>query len=269
MEQSQISLLNSHGVAALRQGNLPSAANLFRRALEGTKMQSELVDTSMTQANKLNQATGTRILLPFSQEVGLPKSLSKGSPMGSPDDSLEQQSGMYIHSQGILFADDNLVSTSTDPLVRLSIGAAIIIYNLAVVEQVRGLQFASMPRQGREEQECTSQEVYTQRARSLYSTSRNLLLEACFDLRQASGIPLIDFLIMATSNNAGYAAFVQGDYTSAQDHFEHVEGFTSLLRSPSLFQLWDAETLLIMDHYASDFLLNTLVLRPPSIAAAA
>ena len=261
----QIAYINSYSISSLRNGDLSTAANLLRQALEATRSQSELLDSTVLAGAK-NAVNPTQER--FLQEVGVPESLSKVSNILSKSNSSDTGEGtLYLHSQGISFAAETVLAISQEPLVCLTVASSIILYNLAVVNQLQGL------RQGydlkSQEGAGESHERLTQRALSLYATSRRLMQEAGVNPLQAIGHPMLDFLTMAVSNNAGYASYLLGDYQQARSHFQQVETFASSLRSMRPFQQWDGETRMLMDQYMSDFLLNTLVLQEPAVAAAA
>lgn len=236
------------------------ASVLLRQALEGTRSHSDVVEEpSVEVMSKSGTVTAD---LQFSQTVGVPFSLSPAKEAPPADGSL------YLHTQGVSFSTRSLQAIASDPLVCLSLASAVILYNLAVVNQLQGLQ-GSFCKQTQGQQVQETQDRHTQRAISFFGTCRMLLQEAGINPHQAIGIPLLDFLSMAIYNNIGYAAFEQGDYQAAERYFRQLEVFTSSLRTITPFQQWDGETYMLMDRFMNEFLLNTLVLGKPSLAAAA
>jgi hypothetical protein len=268
MDQLDNEFLNNSAVEFMRRGDLVTAADLLRQALLRTQGHSELNISSGSESST-SESDSPQLRLSFSQEVGLPQSMSQPHTQMQQSTSRSGDASIYLHTQGISLTSGNGLAYSSDPLINLSIVSSITIYNFGLVHQLQGLNHARY--QGTKEllDSIGSRKFLTHRALNLYSRSVMILEEAGFVSNQATSLPVLDFLFMAVFNNVGYSDFVQGDYSGAMANFQHLEALAGSVKSISLSQQWDFETCILMDEYMKTFLLNVMVLREPILAATA
>ena len=247
-------VLNNRAVALLRQGgDLSAAGELLRDALEGMRRLSEETPCADGKPHLSIALSFPQVAGPFLND----KEASSG--MTTSSRSKDADATIYVHTQGILL--EGLNAYSPDPLCNVSIVSGIILYNLALTNQLQGLRGAV------HNDSCRLRRRLAERASSLYARSRWILSRVGITADRATGIATIDFLCLALVNNEAYAAFVQGLYAETQTRFTQLEALASSFRS--MRPQWDEETLLLMDKYMRVFLLNTMFLQEPIIAASA
>jgi hypothetical protein len=240
MEECTIAL-NNRAVELLREhGNLSTASSLLQRALE---VMRDVSDATPLDAKEHRMPS---IMRSFAEVVGTPAS---AVPYKGLDDSI------YLHTQGITLA--GLFTYSPDPLLNVSIVSSIILYNLALIGQLKGLQQGSFGLRQR----------YTKRASSLYAKTRSILARVGITSECATGLAVLDFLCLALGNNEAHAAYMEGNYAVSQASLQHVEALVLSLDSVQL--AWDGETVVLMDRFIQMFLRNAMFLRTPLVAASA
>ena len=254
--------LNNLGASYLQAGYLRKSLELFRDALKYT-----LDDLHPSQA------------LPQQVGVGLPaKDMDPASPVHVVDASGERRSDHgklgseehlgaaptareskpapssvpFVHSHAI-----NIIPSpnaySADELVNTTVVSGIILFNLAVVYHLKGLDGTS---------EST---MRLAKSRSLYQKSLLLLADAGVP-PTSTGNPVIDMLCMALYNNLAQASFEMCIYEDSRRYFENLIRF-ALTVVPARYG--DPSIASMVDQQKSNFLLNAIILHAPKLAAAA
>lgn len=154
----------------------------------------------------------------------------------------------FLHDSAFAFTRRNhcyeiATDTSHSPLL----STALVIFNLGLVHHILGLMNASQHRE------------MTYRAQLLYEESKSLMDLHLRKVKQqgheTSESPNIDRLRMATYNNLALLAFELGDYTTSTALMDRLR---PIVTNPS-----DS------DECKRQFLLNSLLLVPPTVAAVA
>jgi len=302
MEQGQIFLLNNRGVQLIRHGNLAASEYWIRRALEGSltrlvprrttdnpalssestrqsnmQVSDDLEDTQPDDIRTMNQVDGASTgSLSFSEQVGVPEVfMSNQSPEGLSDHSDRKcDARVYLHTQGISISPElSLAYLTTDPVISEAIMTSVLIYNLGLINQLRSIcGFGWI--MGETDQQAEKDSYYfrlysARNARLLYRRSRLILHQAGVDTGQATGLALVDFLSMALYNNIAFAAFDEGDYEVCQELFQMLADYKTSVQIIASNSSWDTDTITTMYRYMSDFLLNSMILKRPTVAAAA
>ena len=164
----------------------------------------------------------------------------------------EESSVPFVHSNAI-----NVIPSphaySPDELINTTVVSSIILFNLALVYHLKGLEASG---------EST---MRLAKARSLYQKSQLLLADARVPL-SSTGNPVIDMLVMALYNNLAQASFEMSIYEDSRVYFEGLIRF-ALTVTPSRYG--DASIASMIDQQKSNFLLNAIILHAPKLAAAA
>lgn len=238
-----IAALNNHGVAAFTAGDLPLALDLFRRSLQATIGGLQPTDQAQVPPSS-DPAPHVHYSAPS----------SSSSPPERPTLTEEASlSMMNAYTRAI-----NLIPSSTaysqDPLVNTTIVASIVLFNLALVYHIKGMEGFDNASEGR-----------IHKARSLYNKARSLLSEAGLNPCSSTGHPLIDILSMAILNNLGQSAHYLSEYQHAQAHFEELVVYASTVST----KIDNVEASALLEWHKSIFLMNAVALQPPVLASAA
>jgi hypothetical protein len=246
-----VAQLNNLGVACLDNLDLRAALDLFRDALK-----YHVGD--MQPADDLERAPPVPIPVPVPGEAhsdNAPQSKhpldpSKISPLSYVWDT--PSSVQFVHARGI-----NVIASPTayspDVFVNATIVSSIIIFNLAAVYHLKGLE------------ECGDRDARLSKARLLYDKSDHLLKDAGVPMN-STGNPVIDMLSMALFNNLAHASFELACYADSRTYFDLLIRF-SLTVVPSRYD--DAYIGSLLDQEKSSFLLNAIILHAPKLAPAA
>lgn len=226
-------VLNNSGVACLQAGDLATSLDLFRRALQAT-------------IGALHPGDG-----PSVEQVPRPieRVVTQETVLA---DSLVNSCHVYTRAINLIPMD---AAYSQDSLVNTTIVSSIILFNLALVYHVKGLEGFDNWCQAR---------IF--KARSLYLKSRTLLAEAGVSLASSMGHPVIDILSMALFNNLGQCAFQLSEYEESQAHFDQLVAFAASVQS---VQEYDPETSALLSWHKNMFITNAFALQPPTLAPAA
>lgn len=257
--------LNNLGVTCLAAGDLRRALDLFRQALKFTmgemepedqaraELEVERQNVSMPKLNvQQSSASADNKNMDTTEQSPMSLLASKVGPINAHLAKQAPPSSQFVHVRGI-----NLVAAPTaysqDTLVNTTIVSSIVIFNLAIVYHLKGLE------------ECGNTDARLAKARSLYHKSHLLLQEAGVP-GASTGNPVIDMLSMALFNNMAQSSFELGGYPESRGYFEQLICFATTV-VPSRYQ--DAYVFSLLDQQKSNFLLNAIILHAPKIASAA
>jgi tetratricopeptide (TPR) repeat protein len=247
-----VAQLNNLGVAFLDTGDLPQALQLFRDALMHTVGNMQPIEHEMSPPVAARPVPGKPqddIASPIKQGVDQSNLIPSSSARYAWDAPSASQ---FVHARGI-----NVIASSTayspDVFVNSTVVSSIIIFNLAVVYHLNGLE------------ECGDRSARLRKAMLLYDKSDLLLKDAGVPL-SSTGNPVIDMLSMALFNNLAQASFELGGYDESRRYFDKLILFT-LTVVPSRYD--DAYIGSLLDQEKSNFLLNAIILHAPKLAPAA
>ena len=228
--------LNNQAVRLIRQkGDLTEASELLREALEGMRDVSEGSPPAKEEVPTMT----------FSEVAGISQQ--------------ENDESIYMQTGGIMLV--GLFVYSPDPLCNISIVSSIILYNLALINQLQGLHGASS------NDSCHARNNFTERAASLYARARWILSRIGVTGANSTGLATLDYLSFAIGNNEAYTLYTQGHYPDCRHSLNRMEALAASFRS--LRPTWDKETIMLMDKAVRSFLLNTMFLREPLLAPSA
>ncbi|GKY97754.1 hypothetical protein MPSEU_000733600 [Mayamaea pseudoterrestris] len=249
MDQLDCAALNNEGVFYFQQGELAASLAKFRSALELT---IGSLEPTVTPATESSQSCG-RDAPSRSVNQHRPREGNSSIDFVSILPVEDVMSGLQTYNRPI-----NLVATpaaySSDPLVNATVVSSIILFNLALVYHLKGLEGSDDTSRSR-----------LLSAQSLYTKSRALLEEAGFSSYQSCGHPVVDILIMAILNNQGQLTFSLLDYEQSQKFFDCLVVFCSTVR-PQDHQQDDGA---LLEWHMSAFLVNAITLQQPTHASAA
>lgn len=244
--------LNNLGVQVLDSGDLRRALELFREALRYTMgdlhpMESappcnQVFPNFSDCSRSAKDSSSHTAESPYTRQMC---DLAVSPPLGKPCEP-------FVHTQGI-----NIIPSpnaySPDVLVNTTILSSIILFNLAIVYHLKGLESKSQSGERLE------------KARSLYLKSHVLLGDAGVPLASTSN-PVIDMLSMALLNNLAQVLHELSHYEESRQSFDQLIRF-ALTIVPTNYG--DALIGSIIDQQKSNFLLNAIILHKPKLAAAA
>jgi hypothetical protein len=143
-----------------------------------------------------------------------------------------------------------------DTLLNMTLTSAMILFNLAVVYHLEGLQGY--------DNWC---QLSVLKARFLYVKAKTLLDEAGSTDLCSMRDPLLDVLTMALLNNLGQIAHYISEYDSCAQYLHRLTNFLSTVhpRDPRN----DNETSAVLEWHKAFFWANVLALKAPTIAPAA
>jgi tetratricopeptide (TPR) repeat protein len=247
-----VAQLNNLGVAFLDAGDLRKALDLLRDALMHTVGDMQPTEHEMAPPvaarlvpGKLQDDNTSPIKQDMDESNHIPSSSARFA-WDAPSAS------QFVHARGI-----NVIASPTayspDVLVNSTVVSSIIIFNLAVVYHLKGLE------------ECGDRNARLSKAMLLYNKSDLLLKDAGVPL-SSTGNPVIDMLSMALFNNLAQASFELGSYDESRRYFDNLILF-SLTVVPSRYD--DAYIGSLLDQEKSNFLLNAIILHAPKLAPAA
>jgi hypothetical protein len=181
-----------------------------------------------------------------------PMNVAAGMPVSTP----------FIHCKGI-----NVIPTpmaySPDMRINATIVASIVVFNLAIVCHLKGLEAGGGPGS------AATASARLNRAKLLYERSQRLLADALgYSLCFSRGSPVADMLTMASINNLALLHYETAQYDESKHYFDQLIQYTSTMSSsPSCRDDYVAS---MMDRIKSNFLLNAIILQnKPSLAPAA
>lgn len=252
---NEATLLNNHGVACFQAGELSAALDLFRQALQATIGQIHPQETTTSASNKHQHYPSPRAAsnpaTVASETSPAPAQQQRGAA-GEQGESSVWMLNAYARAINLIPTE---MAYSQDALVNATIVSSIVLFNLALVYHVKGLDGFDNVSQAR-----------LIKARSLYMKVRTLLTEAGISDSTSSGNPVIDILTMASLNNLGQSAYYLSEYEQSQAHFEELVRYASSVK-PSPQD--DEETHALLEFHKSMFLFNAVALKPPTLASAA
>jgi tetratricopeptide (TPR) repeat protein len=245
--------LNNLGVYFLEVGDLRRSLDLFRDALKYTmgEVRVESPEELRSYAEALSSyaaaaAQHTHQNMKDATERSYPQ--RKQDLIPTPSSS----STPFVHSQGI-----NIISSPTayspDVLINTTVVSGIVIFNLAIVYHLKGLEGNNLG------------VMRLLKAISLYQKSHLLLSDAGVPLG-ATGNPVIDMLSMALFNNMAQVSFELALYEESRHYFDNLVRFARTV-SPQLYG--NSYIGAILDQQKSNYLLNAIILQVPKLAPAA
>jgi tetratricopeptide (TPR) repeat protein len=161
-------------------------------------------------------------------------------------------STIFAYTNGIILMSHAL-AYSPDEVANKNVVASIILFNLALVNHLKGLGSPSQRR------------LLLDKAARLYEQSHGLLLEVGV-ARIATGNCVVDVLCMALFNNMAHVAFELSAYPASRLLFDSLISF-ALSVVPSRYN--EAMVSDFVNLTKSQFLLNEAILVPPRLASAA
>jgi hypothetical protein len=167
----------------------------------------------------------------------------------------------FIHSKGI-----NVIPMATayspDMLINTVIVSSIVVFNLAIVCHLKGLQ------QGGGGSGSASVNSRLVKAKSLYERSQQLLADARVPCHYSLGNPVTDMLYMASLNNLAQLHYEMAQYSESKRYFDTLVDFSATI-VPRIYGN-DYYVASLMERTKANFLLNAIILRKePSLAPAA
>lgn len=228
--------LNNTGVDRMKVGDLSSALNFLRRAL----------NSAVAEINQMTPVVPSNSTVPrfsVAQQV-------TALPFATSCD--------FLHAIGIYLMPSPCY-VNMDELQKASIQSSIILYNLGVLFHLRSCAGGDKASEG-----CLDKAV------SRYQRSQAILDNmGLHPGRYIGGPAILVILGMATLNNLGCCLFQQGNYHASQQCLSLLE-YWLLQQQPYLYCLVeDLNSLTLLEWNRSTFLLNVLTLRAPTRAAAA
>jgi len=263
--------LNNHGVACFQCGDLPNALDLFRRALQSTIGNIQPVQEQPVPKAGLSSPSMSSSSTPMSSSASGSSNNGVCPPSSGNAQQREdspQMSIMHAYTRMInLIPSDG--AYAHDPLVNATIVSAIILFNLALVYHVKGMESGCLY--------DNASQARLLKARSLYIKVRTLLTEAGISSTMSTGNPVIDILTMAVFNNLGQTAYYLSEFCQSQTHFEDLIAYVNTVNAneeaqaaadkPS--QQQDHETVALLEWHKSLFRMNAVTLQAPTLASAA
>lgn len=252
--------LNNLGVVRLNEGDLRGALDLFRESLSytaGELTSSTGVPTSSSSsAAPVSPGPVTSVQFTNLKDTTVEEATSASvvanptvPPLDGPQVIL---STPFVHSKGIdVIPMPN--AYSSDVLINTAIVSSIVVFNLAVVCHLKGLEGGP------------AANIRLLKAKSLYERSQRLLMDACIPCHSI-GNPVTDMISMASLNNMAQLNYETGHYEESKQCFEQLIRFASTI-VPALYG--DPYVGSLMYHTKSNFLLNAIILQKPGIAPAA
>jgi len=251
--------LNNRGVAYLEKGNLNRSFTLFRDALRNTMAQlrdaapSSPEDSAANKGTTATQTTAATATAASSAQV-VQVWKSKGMKAFASAKSLRHRRNLtpceVMFSQGITLMEES-GAYSTDNVVDLTVASSIVLFNLALIHHIKGLNENSSK--------------YLFKAESFYCRSYQLLVDTGLTLG-CSCNPVIDFLSMALLNNAAQVGRELCHSELSREQFRQLIVVASQVNSESYGDLSIAT---FMEEIKTNFLLNAIVLQDQNVAAAA
>ena len=230
--------LNNRGVAYLEKGNLNKAFTFFRYALRNTMTLLE----SNLEAPKRSMVQGTRRAWKNKGLQAFVTSKPLTRRVASPCE--------FMYSQGITLLEEP-DAYSLDDAVNMTVTSSIVLFNLALLHHIKGLQ------------ESTSR--YLVKAEAFYSRSYQLLVGTGLELG-GSGNPVIDLVSMALLNNAAHVGRELCHSERSQENFRKLMKLAVQVNTTTY---GDSAISTFMEEAKNGFLLNAIVLSDQSRAPAA
>ena len=266
--------LNNLGVACLDIGDFGRAMDLFRVALKYTMSDLQLDDCERARMEIKQHNAEMKVDCSVSKDIdagATATATAGGKPNAGGLISLSEvaskiglftpvhfaarevpPSSQFVHASGI-----NLIASQTayspDIVVNATIVSSIIMFNMGVVSHLKGLE------------QFGNSIARLCKARSLYHKSHLLMKDAGVPMG-ATGNPVIDMLSMAIFNNMAQSSFELRSYGESRSYFHELIRFASTVL-PSQYD--DAFLYSYLDQQKSIFLLNAIILLPPTAASAA
>jgi len=227
--------LNNVGVASFHEGDFESALHHFRRGLQVTV--GGLHESNVDEPRK-----------------DVPNERCSSPVRHSPITANMISSCAYTRAFN---PSPTEAAYALDPLVNVTIVSSIVLFNLALVYHVKGM----------EDFDICSQACLL-KARSLYFKAKALLVEAGVSLRQSTRHPVIDVLTMALFNNCAQVAHSLSEYDECRSEVGRLVAFADTLRLDDHCRQ-EPETLSLLEWHKSLILGNALYFQPPNLASAA
>lgn len=271
---SSIVHLNNKGIAHLDVGDLKGALNVFREVLFhameslkcSTKEDDENTAACATTTNNIYSSEATIAEKERTRDIRYGCShqpIISDSPCCTDYCALSpakvnnsstraSKSIIFVHCRGITLVESPQ-SFSTDSLAHLAITTSIVMFNIAVVYHLKGLGEKSMG--------------FTKlaKAKSYYLKSLSLLSSTGVGMH-TTGNAIVDFLMMTLLNNTAQVCYEINQYDQSRVQFDRLVQF-ALTVTTSAYD--DAQLASLVDHHKSQFLLNVIILRQPTLASAA
>jgi Tetratricopeptide repeat len=253
--------LNNLGVVRLSQGDLRGALDLFRESLSYTagSLSPYSLPPSSTNSAKEDVAVHAATTTGTSSPTNLsdPAAHHPSSPYVAPPPHHHHHVTMvstpFVHSNGI-----NVIPMATayssDILINMAIVSSIVVFNLAIVCHLKGLEGGP------------ASNSRLLKAKSLYERSQRLLTDVSIPGHYSLGNPVTDMIAMASLNNLAQLNYEMSQYEESRNCFDRLVGFACTI-VPG--QYGDAYVGSLMDRTKSSFLLNAIILQKPGLAPAA
>lgn len=263
-----VSGLNNLGVVRLNQGDLRGALDLFRESLSYTAGNLRPSSTPTTAPGPSKNASptaaadasrSTPIVPHLTPNASIPATPPTPAESTQPDSAadvmkMSTTTSPFMHSKGI-----NVLpmanAYSPDMLINTVIVSSIVVFNLAIVCHLKGLEGGH----------ASSSRLF--RAKSLYERSQCLLADANVPCHYSHGNPVTDMIYMASYNNLAQLHYETAQYAESKHCFDRLIHFAETM-SPAKYG--DAYVGSLMDLTKSNFLLNAIILqKQPGLAPAA
>jgi hypothetical protein len=254
--------LNNLGVVQLSQGDLRGALDRLRESLSFTSGSLIAPYSSQTSTNSLmavpastigtsRPVTSLRVAAhhtaPFT-----PTATHSASSAGVARHNYYHVSP-FLHSKGISMLP-MVAAYSSDIHVNMAIVSSIVIFNMAIVCHLKGLEGGP---------ESNSKLL---RAKSLYERSQRLLTDASIPGDYSLGNPVTDMIAMASTNNLAQLNFEMMQYDESCNCFDRLIRFACTIVPGHYGNAYVGS---LMDQAKSNFLLNAIILQKPGLASAA
>jgi tetratricopeptide (TPR) repeat protein len=280
MSNMLVAELNNLGAVRLNQGDLPGALHLFREALSYTAIHTSngtTTATAPTTIRPLRPGKKTKNDLRVKNHPGAAEFSAVAAVAGAVPEPPQQHhveadttadadatsllllSTPFIHAKGI-----NVIPTPTayspDLLINTVIVSSIVVFNLAIVCHLKGLQ------QGNGS--AAAAQARLVKAKSLYERSQQLLADARVPSDYSLGNPVTDMIYMASLNNLAQLHYEMTRYRESKHYYDLLVDFCATI-VPRIYG-HDYFVATLMEQTKSNFLLNAIILqKQPSLAPAA
>ena len=160
----------------------------------------------------------------------------------------------FVHTEGLLFMPSSEIF-STDVLLRTTVTSSILIFNMGLAYHLQALHGKSI--------DLKRLAI----ARSLYLKGIRLLRDANIftDVSIGGEHPILDLLILALCNNLGQTSYEVGAYAEARHYFGSMLQYAATVDNSAKYAS-DSLAATMIHLHKSSFLLNAMILHPPTVA---
>jgi len=297
MEQQDTVLLNNLGVDCLRRGDFSQAPDLLRDALKETLLQYQrhqqrdrtgpsgpllrvpksvaLSDHSMSSGGSSSEAEesddtssmrGPNIAQSAGASTRTPNLAQLVAPIYDIAPAKSHYIYEYFHSQALYLPLERDVGPVLDKEKNAALQACVMLYNLGLLFHLKAIEEGDGP----------GSKTRLQKAMALYSKANDMLNQASVfptngsysrNHREQSQEHLTDFLFMAILNNISCALHQLNEYDAAHDNLLQLVQLVVSLPPTSSDDV--DMNMAFLESTKSNFLLNSMTLTCPDLAAAA